>query len=124
MTSREAIPVAGRNFAEDLVASARQNPVSAALIGMGVLWMFSGSNNIAWWGKKIPALASDAKDGVASVSAAGARTVTEGISAAAASLGDASATTFGTVAEHGKDVGLKVSRAMDGAVGALEFVKL
>ena len=33
----------GSNFVRDLGEAARENPMSAALIGMGVLWMFGGS---------------------------------------------------------------------------------
>jgi hypothetical protein len=33
----------GSNFVRDLGEAARENPLSAALIGMGVLWMFGGS---------------------------------------------------------------------------------
>lgn len=31
------------NFVQDLGDAARENPISAALIGMGILWMFGGS---------------------------------------------------------------------------------
>jgi hypothetical protein len=33
-------------FATDLVNSIRENPVSAALIGMGLLWLFSGGKSL------------------------------------------------------------------------------
>jgi len=33
----------GSSFVRDLGDAARENPISAALIGMGILWMFGGS---------------------------------------------------------------------------------
>jgi hypothetical protein len=36
----------GSSFIRDLSDSARQNPLSAALIGMGVLWLFSGGRAV------------------------------------------------------------------------------
>ena len=33
----------GSSFVRDLGEAARENPVSAALIGMGVLWLFGGT---------------------------------------------------------------------------------
>src|SRR5205085_8945371 len=33
----------GSSFVRDLGEAARDNPISAALIGMGILWMFGGS---------------------------------------------------------------------------------
>ena len=32
----------GSDFIKDLGDAARRNPVSAALIGMGVIWLFAG----------------------------------------------------------------------------------
>jgi hypothetical protein len=37
------ISEAGSNFVRDLGEAARKNPLSAALIGMGVLWLFTGN---------------------------------------------------------------------------------
>jgi hypothetical protein len=33
----------GSDFIKDLGDAARRNPMSAALIGMGVLWLFAGN---------------------------------------------------------------------------------
>ena len=37
----------GSSFVEDLRDAAARNPVSAALIGMGVLWMLTGAKSPA-----------------------------------------------------------------------------
>ena len=36
----------GSDFIQDLGDAARKNPLSAALIGMGVLWLFAGSRPV------------------------------------------------------------------------------
>ena len=36
----------GSDFISDLGDAARQNPLSAALIGMGVLWLFTGGRTV------------------------------------------------------------------------------
>jgi hypothetical protein len=38
----------GSDFLQDLGEAARRNPVSAALIGMGVIWMFTGGGRTAF----------------------------------------------------------------------------
>src|SRR5215217_7193966 len=39
-----------RDFVQELTDAARENPVSAALIGMGVLWMFMGGSRSSLFG--------------------------------------------------------------------------
>jgi hypothetical protein len=34
----------GSDFIKDLGDAARRNPISAALIGMGLVWLFAGGN--------------------------------------------------------------------------------
>ena len=36
----------GSDFIQDLGDAVRKNPLSAALIGMGVLWLFTGSRPV------------------------------------------------------------------------------
>jgi len=36
----------GSDFIRDLGETARKNPVSAALIGMGILWLFTGNRPV------------------------------------------------------------------------------
>src|SRR5436190_16728494 len=40
----------GRDFVNALQDAVRENPASAALIGMGVLWMFMGGSNTSLFG--------------------------------------------------------------------------
>src|SRR4051812_5713320 len=45
-----ALPPPRRDFVQELTNAARENPVSAALIGMGVLWMFMGGSKTSLFG--------------------------------------------------------------------------
>jgi hypothetical protein len=63
----------GSDFIHDLGDAARKNPVSAALIGMGVLWLFSGSKSAARAGEyirngvnRLPDAATDVFEGARS----------------------------------------------------------
>ena len=40
----------GSDFVQDLGDAVRKNPLSAALIGMGVLWLFAGSRPVERFG--------------------------------------------------------------------------
>ena len=51
----------GSSFVQDLRDAATRNPVSAALIGMGVLWMLTGAKSPAAAGR---ALRSAGVDGI------------------------------------------------------------
>jgi hypothetical protein len=71
---------AGSDFIRDLGDAVRKNPVSAALIGMGMLWLFSGSKSAAKAGEyvrkgmdRVP----DAFEGARSALQSGAGTVGE-----------------------------------------------
>ena len=67
-------------FVRDLGEAARQNPLSAALIGMGVLWLFTGSRTAERAGEfvrdsgfdRIPDAANDAFEAARSTFSAGA----------------------------------------------------
>src|SRR6187431_2300942 len=79
-------------FVHDLGEAARQNPLSAALIGMGVLWLFTNGRNAERFGdvarrsglERIPDVAVDAVDAARSSLRSGA----EAIGSRAASVGD------------------------------------
>ena len=79
-------------FVHDLGEAARQNPLSAALIGMGVLWLFTNGRNAERFGDvarrsgidRIPDVAADALDAARSSLRSGADT----IGSRAASAGD------------------------------------
>ena len=79
------------DFVSGLQEAIRQNPVSAALVGMGVLWMFAGGNRITAAAALLPSAAGAAATGVAtglksSADAFGA--VTEGMRSAGSRIVD------------------------------------
>jgi hypothetical protein len=51
-------------FLSDLQDSVQQNPVSAALIGLGVLWLFAGQRRLGTAAALLPAAAKQATSGV------------------------------------------------------------
>lgn len=73
------------DFVSGLQDAVRQNPVSAALVGMGILWMFTGGNRITAAAALLPSAAR----------------------AAAASVGN-SVDAVGSVAESARSVGSRV----------------
>jgi hypothetical protein len=82
--------VSGSSFVQDLRAAATRNPISAALIGMGVLWMLTGA--------KSPAGAGNA------FRSAGLDRIPEALSRLkerAGSVGDVAASTLNAVQERG-----------------------
>ena len=99
-------------FVHDLGEAARQNPLSAALIGMGVLWLFTNGRNAERFGDvarrsgidRIPDVAADAFDAARSSLKSGADT----IGSRAASAGD-------TIREGGAEFLGGVSRFRESA---------
>jgi hypothetical protein len=97
----------GSDFIRDLGDAARRNPVSAALIGMGIIWLFAGGKagvgSGALWQRtgmdRIPEATKDtfntARDGVASAANSAAEAIRE-----AGSAGIETATRMGS--EHAK----------------------
>lgn len=103
------------NFVNDLQDAIRQNPVSAALVGMGVLWMFTGGNRISAAAALFPAaaksIAGNAAEGLARSADAAASAgnqvrsaserIVEGVrdtaTQAVSAVGDAASGTFDTV---------------------------
>ena len=75
----------GSDFIQDLGDAVRKNPLSAALIGMGVLWLFTGNRpveragdfvrNTGW--DRIPDAAGNAFDAARSTLRSGAGAVGE-----------------------------------------------
>src|SRR4051812_10240897 len=86
-------------FARDLGEAARQNPVSAALIGMGLLWLFTGDRSAQtareFVGRsgldRLPDAASDAMEAARSRLRSGSEAVGQRISSATDTLRDGSA---------------------------------
>jgi hypothetical protein len=79
----------GSSFVEDLRDAAARNPVSAALIGMGVLWMLTGAKSPAGAGNAFRR-AGEALDNVRS-----------GLKESTGSATDVAASTLNAVREHG-----------------------
>ena len=76
-------PADGRGFMGGLDSAVRENPVSAALIGMGVLWMFFGGSKVTSLAAVLPGVAKDAVGGAASSLSSGARAAFTGVASAA-----------------------------------------
>jgi len=90
-----------RDFVGGLQDAIRENPVSAALIGMGVLWMFTGGSRITAAAAMLPSAARATATGIASgmqSSADAAGTMTEGMRSAASRLADGVRDTVASVA--------------------------
>jgi hypothetical protein len=86
-------------FVKDLGDAARRNPVSAALIGMGVLWLFTGGKSVGRTGDllragfdRLPEVASDALDSAKA-----------GLGSGAGAVRDAARSAFATTGEQAPD---------------------
>jgi hypothetical protein len=77
------------NFVSDLRAAAARNPVSAALIGMGVLWMLTGARSPTAVGSAFRGAGEGIPDALASVRA--------GLKERAGAVSDAAASTLNAV---------------------------
>jgi ElaB/YqjD/DUF883 family membrane-anchored ribosome-binding protein len=86
-------------FVRDLGQAARQNPLSAALIGMGVLWLFTGARTAERAGEmvgrigldRVPDVASDAMDSARSTLRSGSDAIGDRLASAKDALQDGSA---------------------------------
>jgi hypothetical protein len=105
----------GSDFVRDLGEAARNNPLSAALIGMGVLWLFTGSRPIERAGEfvrragfeRIPDAAGNAFEATRS-------TLRSGVE----SIGERVISTKDAVQDHGADVLDNAARFRHEQVGA------
>jgi hypothetical protein len=101
----------GSDFVRDLGDAARRNPISAALIGMGVLWLFTGGRTAERVGDlvkgagfdRIPDAAGNALDAARSTLKSGAETVGDRVSSATESLRDGGAASLDRVARAGSE---------------------
>jgi hypothetical protein len=85
MTSQER----ANEFVRDLGETVRKNPISAALIGMGVVWLFAGRTRGADRLERVSGVADAAQDvwrGATSGLRSGSENVQEQVSAASATL--------------------------------------
>jgi hypothetical protein len=93
-------------FIDNLVGAARRNPISAALIGMGVVWLFAGKSGVRvgdlWRNSGIDRIPDVTRDTLSSV--------TSGASEGARAVSNAAGASFSAVRETAADV---VSKAAD-----------
>ena len=98
-------------FVRDLGEAARQNPVSAALIGMGMVWLFTGgwpvrrAGEFAWRSRldRIPGAADDAFESTRSTIKSGVDTVGERVASATDALREGGASALDSAARVGRD---------------------
>ncbi|HXO68024.1 MAG TPA: hypothetical protein VN838_03595 [Bradyrhizobium sp.] len=100
------------DFVRDLGDAARKNPISAALIGMGVVWLFTGGRTAERVGdlvrgagfERIPDAAGNALDAARSTLRSGTESVGKGVSSATEALRDAGAAGMDRVARTSSEV--------------------
>jgi hypothetical protein len=100
------------DFVRDLGDAARKNPISAALIGMGVVWLFTGGRTAERVGDlvrgagfdRIPDAAGNALDAARSTLRSGSESVGKGVSSATEALRDGGAAGLDRVARAGSEV--------------------
>jgi hypothetical protein len=113
-------------FVRDLGEAARQNPLSAALIGMGVLWLFTGGRTVERAGKlvrrsgfhRIPDAANDAFETVRSTAKSGADAVGGRVTSAKDALRDGSAGALDSATRLGRDYAHTASEFVSSMPGA------
>lgn len=90
----------GSDFVRDLGDAARKNPISAALIGMGVLWLFTGGRTAERVGDlvrgagfdRIPDAAGNALDAARSTLRSGSESIGSGVSSIGSGVASATET--------------------------------
>jgi hypothetical protein len=100
------------DFVRDLGDAARKNPISAALIGMGVVWLFTGGRTAERVGDlvrnagfdRIPDAAGNALEAARSTLRSGSESVGKGVTSATETLRDTGAAGLDRVARAGSDV--------------------
>jgi hypothetical protein len=112
-------------FVRDLGEAARQNPLSAALIGMGVLWLFSGdrTGGSAGLGRRsgfdrIPDAANDAFEAARSTIRSGADAIGERVGSAKDALRDGSTGVLDSATRLGRDYADTASEYVSSMPGA------
>jgi len=112
----------GRGFAEDLSNAARENPVSAALIGAGVLWLFFGGSKVLALGRMLPGAAKSVAGTLGSTAEAGARTIGDGVAAAGSRVNEAATQVGSAVSAAARELSDFASEAVSkGSGGAASF---
>lgn len=105
-TGRAASPVS--TYTQDLVAAARENPVSTALISMGALWMVMGGSTSGLFGG-VRSVGRSAANGLD----AGRRQVGSGVSSLASAVADVASTGYGAVADRVSGLGAAGGERLD-----------
>jgi hypothetical protein len=102
----------GSDFIRDLGDAARKNPLSAALIGMGVLWLFTGSRPVERAEEivrrtarfdRIPDAAGNAFEAARSTFRSGADSIGEHVTSAKDALRDGGADALDSATRFGRD---------------------
>jgi hypothetical protein len=113
------------DFVRDLGDAARKNPISAALIGMGVVWLFTGGRTAERVGDlvrgagfdRIPDAAGNALDAARSTLRSGSESVGKGVSSATETLKDAGAAGLDRVTRAGSEAARAGSEVAGAAYG-------
>jgi hypothetical protein len=100
-----------QGFVRDLGEAARQNPLSAALIGMGVLWLFTGGRTVdraqefvrRSGFERIPDAANDAFEAARTTAESGTHAIGERVVSATGALREVSAGTLDSATRFGRD---------------------
>jgi hypothetical protein len=115
----------GSDFVRDLSDAARKNPISAALIGMGVLWLFTGGRTAERVGDlvrgagfdRIPDAAGNALDAARSTLRSGGEAIGSGISSLGSGVSSATETLMDAGSAGLNRVARAGSEAADTAYG-------
>ena len=116
-------------FVRDLGEAARQNPLSAALIGMGVLWLFTGHRTAERAGEFVRASGFDripdagAFEAARSTFNSGADAIGERVMSAKDALRDGSAGAFDSANRIGRDYADTTSEYVNSMPGAGEVLE-
>jgi hypothetical protein len=101
----------GSDFIQDLGDAVRKNPLSAALIGMGVLWLFTSGRPVESAGDavrkmgldRIPDAAGNAFDAARSTVRSGTDAIGERVASVKGAVRDGAADAFDNAARYGQD---------------------
>jgi hypothetical protein len=117
----------GSDFVRDLGEAARKNPLSAALIGMGVLWLFTGGRPVERAGDfvrrtagfdRIPDAAGDPFEATRSNFRTGGDSIGESVASAKDALRDRSANAIDSVGRFGRDYAETAAEYVSSASGS------
>jgi hypothetical protein len=115
----------GSDFIRDLGDAARKNPVSAALIGMGILWLFTGnrpveraSNFVRTGLDRIPDAAGDAFDAARSTIRSGSDAIGERVASTKDVMRDGASGALDNAARYSREYANAASEYVSSVPGA------